>query len=224
MNTQVVVNNRITAGSNWGGQPNVFNASYHTPAWYPIFGGSWPTSISQNNYTALNACDSAFGGSNGLVPDWCDAGGAPTDPAGDVQNELTCTEAPNRAVFGFDAARVPWRMGQDKCLRNNSSATSYVNRLNTLVGGRTNNGLTVHLMKAGYCRGGGDATGSIDNQMSFIGSVGVSSMGAANTVMRDTAARAVLDIIESPEFNRTYYPTTLGMLTLLDMTGNFPHL
>ena len=45
-----------------------------------------------------------------------------------------------------------------------------------------------------------------------------------DTVERNFLAfRAVLDILENPEFNRTYYPTTLGLISLLTLSGNFPH-
>jgi len=33
----------------------------------------------------------------------------------------------------------------------------------------------------------------------------------------------VLDIMRDLRFNRTYYPSTVGLLTLLEMSGNIPH-
>jgi hypothetical protein len=40
--------------------------------------------------------------------------------------------------------------------------------------------------------------------------------------MRDRAFRAMLDVLESGDFNHTYFPSTVGLLTLLAMSGNFP--
>jgi hypothetical protein len=40
--------------------------------------------------------------------------------------------------------------------------------------------------------------------------------------MRDRAFRVILDILESGDFNHTYFPSTVGFLTLLAMSGNFP--
>jgi hypothetical protein len=53
--------------------------------------------------------------------------------------------------------------------------------------------------------------------------MGVGAMGAGNQVMTERLFRAVLDIIDNPEFNRTYYPTTIGLISLLEMSGNIPH-
>jgi Flp pilus assembly protein TadD len=45
-----------------------------------------------------------------------------------------------------------------------------------------------------------------------------------HTVLLDNAFRSTLDILESPRFNRVYYNTSLGLISLLEMSGNVPHL
>ena len=40
--------------------------------------------------------------------------------------------------------------------------------------------------------------------------------------MRDRAFRTMLDVLESPDFNTIYFPSTVGFITLLIMSGNFP--
>ena len=52
--------------------------------------------------------------------------------------------------------------------------------------------------------------------------MGVGAMAVKNTVMRDRAFRTTLDILESGDFNHTYFPTTVGLLTVLAMAGDFP--
>jgi hypothetical protein len=47
-------------------------------------------------------------------------------------------------------------------------------------------------------------------------------MAMNNPAMRDRAFRTMLDVLESGDFNHTYFPSTVGMLTLLVMSGNFP--
>ena len=58
-------------------------------------------------------------------------------------------------------------------------------------------------------------------QGSFIGPLGVGAMAAGNSAMRDRAMRTILDILENGDFNHTYFPSTVGFLSLLAMTGNF---
>ena len=55
-----------------------------------------------------------------------------------------------------------------------------------------------------------------------IGPIGMGGMAMGNTVMRDRAFRVLLDILESGDFNRTYFPSTVGLLNLLALSGNFP--
>ena len=61
-----------------------------------------------------------------------------------------------------------------------------------------------------------------DVQGSYIGPVGAGAMATGNAAMRDRAFRTMLDILESGDFNHTYFPSTVGLLTLLMMSGNFP--
>jgi hypothetical protein len=45
----------------------------------------------------------------------------------------------------------------------------------------------------------------------------------AHAKVLDNAYRSTLDILESPQFNRVYYSTSLGIISLLEMSGNMPH-
>jgi hypothetical protein len=48
-------------------------------------------------------------------------------------------------------------------------------------------------------------------------------MGFQDSTTYQRAFRAVLVFLESVEFNRTYYPSTVGLISLLEMSGNVPH-
>ncbi|HEU5076535.1 MAG TPA: glycosyl hydrolase family 8, partial [Polyangiaceae bacterium] len=214
--------NRINPGSNWGSQ-DIWNPSYFTPAYYGEFGGSWSSTFLSSGYQILQSCNAAFGSaSNGLVPDWCQASnGAALDGNAVAQVVSTLCQPGDCKYYAFDAARVPWRIGVDACLNSRSEATTYLNQLVghfvSLYGAdRIDN------VRSGYRPDGGAHAESAEMQASFIGPVGVGAM-AVNQEAYHRAFRAVLDILRDTRFNRTYYPATVGMLTLLEMSGNIPH-
>ncbi len=220
-----VAGNRINPGSNWGSQ-DVYNPSYFTPAYYSHYGGSWGSTILSSGYTILQNCESKFlqggGGAIGLVPDWCN----PT--SGDSLNgqqtaqvtSVLCDAQCNH--YAYDAARVPWRIGVDACLNSRPEADAYLNRLiGHFVSKHTAE--RIDLMRSGYRSSDGEPHAeSVEMQASFIGPVGVGAMKVNQTVYH-RAFRTVLDILRDRRFNRTYYPTTVGLITLLEMSGNIPH-
>ena len=61
-----------------------------------------------------------------------------------------------------------------------------------------------------------------DVQGSYIGPMGTAGMAMNNAAMRDRAFRVLLDALESGDFNHTYFPSTVGLLSLLMLSGNFP--
>lgn len=214
-----LANNRLKPGNQWDG---LFNPSYFSPGFYRVFGSDW-AAVTSTNFTLFNNCDQKFGNLNGIVPDWCDANsGAPSPPMNaQVTSGDLCPQ--NQACYTYDAARTPWRMGYEACL-GGSGGMEYVNRLMQTVAPKHMGGARIDLMRAGWNAEaeplGMDAA---RNQMSFIGPMGVAAMASpSHSALRDRAFRTVLDIIERPEYYKTYYATTVGMLTLLMMSGNWP--
>jgi hypothetical protein len=124
--------------------------------------------------------------------------------------------------MGYDAARVPWRLGLGVCTGAGSSSalTAIVNAFAQ----KYDAGASIDLMKAGWykARNGDPHPMAKDSQGSYIGPMGVGAMATGNAAMRDRAFRAMLDVLESGDFNHTYFPSTVGLLTLLAMSGNFP--
>jgi endo-1,4-beta-D-glucanase Y len=204
-----VVSNMITAGSgNW---TSLFNASYFAPSFYRAFGGL-DTTIS-NGYAAIAKSVAASTGS--FPTDWADPNTGAPGQAGEVQSGLT-------NAYGYDAARVPWRVGLDVC-GGGSGGAAVLSSIVSFFSGKYDQGATIDLMKAGWLKSTGTAaTTAKDMQGSFIGPLGVGGMATGNTVMRDRAFRAILDILENGDFNHTYFPSTVGFITLLTMSGNFP--
>jgi endo-1,4-beta-D-glucanase Y len=222
MAVEDITNNNINPGSNWEGQPEAYNPSYFAPAFYPAFarvGGSVWSTVTTNGYNTLSSNASQF---NDLFTDWCNASNGQPRQAGDFGAQVTGNfTAP---VYGFDAARVPWRLGVDACANGRSTGQTLLSSLLSRFASLYNNGDSIDLIDSGFYAGPSVAANAYQNQIAFIGPVGVGAMAVSSHAnMRDRAFRAVLDIIENSEYNRTYYPTTLGLITLLTMSGNMPN-
>jgi hypothetical protein len=111
-------------------------------------------------------------------------------------------------------------MGFDACMGSADGKAFATKIVQTLLS-KTDDS-RIDLLKAGMDSTGNATTNSVQNEMAFIGTVGVGAMGAGDADTRDRAFRTVLDLIERPEFYHTYYSTSLGMITLLMMSGNWP--
>ena len=213
-----VESNQLKAGDSWN--PG-FNPSYFAPSYFQTFGGM--STVISTNYGVLSTNVNA---QTGRFPtDWTDWSGTPV--TGDSIGAQV-TAGFNVPVYGYDAARVPWRIGLDGC-QNGGTGTTLATAIVDYFAQRYDGGATIDLMKAGWVKSSGAAstssqggTDARDFQGSFIGPLGVGAMAAGNTTVRDRAFRTILDIMENGDFNHTYFPSTVGFLTLLAMSGNFP--
>lgn len=218
--SQDVSGTRLKAGSNW--DPG-FNPSYFAPSYFREFGGM--DAVTTACYSLLTTNVNA---QTGRFPtDWTDASGGPVTGQSLGAQVTAGFTVP---VFGYDAARVPWRIGLDAC-GGNATARDLVNSIVQYFAGKYDQGASIDLLKAGWVKSTGNPAGSGDGavakdfQGSFIGPMGVGAMGATVTsapTVRDRAFRTMLDVLESPDFNTTYFPSTVGFITLLIMSGNFP--
>lgn len=214
--SQDLVNNVVRGGNMFRDAP--FNPSYFAPAAFRAFGSTFATAVTEN-YRLVSANVAAP--TNGIPTDWANPStGAPSGPgAAQVTSEIIDGE---NGAMGYDAARVPWRLGLDVCKGggNNTALRAIVDNF----AAKYDMGATIDLMKAGWYKRNNGAVhpAAEDSQGSYIGPIGAGAMAMGNTVMRDRAFRAILDILESGDFNRTYFPSTVGLLTLLMMSGNFP--
>jgi hypothetical protein len=55
-----------------------------------------------------------------------------------------------------------------------------------------------------------------------MGVAGMAVGGDNGAKFRDRAFRAVLDILDCGDFNHTFLASSVGLLSLLYMSGNFP--
>ena len=202
----------VSGGSSFHDAP--FNASYFAPYAFRTFGNMAAVSA---NYTLVNANVSAA--TTGVPTDWANkSSGAPSGP-GSAQVTSEIKDGDNGAM-GYDAARVPWRLGLDACVGGDGAA---VKQMVNYFASKYDMGASIDLMKAGwYKKMDGPHPMAKDSQGSYIGPIGVAAMAAGNTVMRDRAFQTIMDILESGDFNHTYFPSTVGLITALIMSGNFP--
>lgn len=104
------------------------NLSYALFHWYPVFKDfcskngmtncpNWDA-VRTASYKLLNANDPS---NYGIVSNWCnqDGGGASSGTQ----------SMPNDADMGFDAIRVPWRVGLDILWNHNTAAITYANNV-----------------------------------------------------------------------------------------------
>jgi endo-1,4-beta-D-glucanase Y len=210
-----LVSNIIRGGS--GFTSSNFNPSYFIPVAMRKF-SNLSGAVSANMgfvNTNINA------GAAKVPTDWANpSNGQPSGP-GSAQVTSQIVDGDNGAM-GYDAARVPWRLGQDVCLGGTDGSAS-VTAMVSYFAAKYDSGGRIDLMKAGwYKKSDGPHPEAKDTQGSYIGPMGVAGMAAKNNAMRDSAFRAMLDIMESGDFNHTYFPSTIGFITALIMSGNFP--
>jgi endo-1,4-beta-D-glucanase Y len=208
-----LVSNIVSGGSSFHSAP--FNASYFAPAWMRKLSGL--AGAVDANYKLVNANISA--GTGGLPTDWANSSNG--SPSGPGSAQVTSDIQDAGGAMGYDAARVSWRLGMDACLGGGN--TTGLKAIVDFFAGKYDAGATIDLMKAGWIKSSGAVhPKAIDMQGSFIGPMGVGGMAMGNAAMRDRSFRAMLDILESGDYNHTYFPSTVGLLSLLAMSGNFP--
>ncbi len=206
-----LASNVVIGGSNFASSP--YNPSYFAPGWFRKFGSSFSGALT-TNYTLVNTNVSSP--TAGVPTDWADKGTG--KPSGPGSAQVTSQIQDASGAMGYDAARVPYRLGIDACLggTDTTSVKSIASFFNTKYP-------SIDLMKGGYIKSSGAThPKAVAMQGSYIGSMGIAAMAAGNTAMRDRAFRTMLDVLENGDFNHTYYPSTVGLLTMLIMAGDFP--
>ena len=196
-----------------------FNPSYFAPLFYRSFAGSW-SGVIDTCYGIVGKCQQ----SNGLIADWCKPDGTPAS-ASELGAQVCGKGMCGDKVYAYEAARAGLRLGQDACWGTGSQASPILTKLLTFFAGKYEGGDSIGAMMAGWLLAQGSPhTSAVANQASFIGPLGVAAKSStAHAKILDNAFRSTLDILESPQFNRVYYSSSLGLISLLEMSGNMPH-
>jgi endo-1,4-beta-D-glucanase Y len=194
--------NVLKPGDRWGGSDQT-NPSYLAPAYYRVFASytaepQW-MAVVDASYALLDKCANA---KTGLVPDWCNADGAPQ----------------RNSHYSYDACRTPWRIAVDACWNAEPRAQAFLASETAFFGkvGAAN-------IKDGY---GLDGTPlGAANVLAFVGPAGAGALaGAPSVLARDayTRVKAISRLAAGSGYD--YYDASWGLLTLLLMTGNFADL
>jgi endo-1,4-beta-D-glucanase Y len=218
--SQDLVSGIVRGGNMYKDAP--FNASYFSPAAFRTFAKNGVTEFTAATTANFNLVTANIAAGTARVPtDWADPStGAPVATPSNAGVQSDIKDGSNGAM-GYDASRVPWRVGWDVCLGGGNSTA--LKQVVDYFSAKYDSGNRIDLMPAGWYKAkDGHFTTAASMQGSFIGPIGVGAMAMGNTAMRDRAFRTMLDILESGDFNHTYFPSTVGLLTLLMMSGNFP--
>jgi endoglucanase len=205
-------------GDEWRGR-DVFNPSYFAPSEYRVFGEvtgnreGWQRVIDRG-YVTVNACLAEERGNvdNGLVPAWCDSGGRPVEAfPGAMTNYQT------------DAARLPFRVGQDFAFYREPRALSYVQKTSRFFASAGADGIGdgYHLDGTPYP----DPKAPQPNAGSavFVGPAAVGAMHDPSHQSFIDAAYARLRTGKLLSRSR-YYNHCWTVLSLLMLTGNLNEL
>ena len=219
-------------GSGYGSPASgVTSPSYFAPAFYRAFAAVDGAHDWAGVIAAVYDVIGTIAGSNGLIPAWCGSSctiaasnGSATDPD-----------------YQYDSHRIPMRIGLDYCFNATAEAKAYATKTTAFFANIAQKG-TGFLMDM-YTTSGGAVSGSGTNSASMLGTAAVGAMASGNQTFLNDAYQAVFDILTrgtmapsiyvgggygesgspSPKPTYGYYNATVGMLTLLIMTGNFMH-
>jgi endo-1,4-beta-D-glucanase Y len=220
----------IKGGSNYGAG-DVTNPSYFAPAYYRVFATADPanaaawTGLANGAYTLLNNISATS--ANGLYAAWCGANCTTISANPGSMNPTT------DVLYQYDSHRLPWRIGLDYCWNGTAAARTYLTtKIIPFFANNANAGLNgIGRIADIYSPANGNAASAVVNSASIIGTAAVGAMSDAMfRTFLDDSYQLVLDLLNrGPVLANygdgrlsaySYYNATVGMLTLLSMTGN----
>lgn len=197
----------LKPGDNWGGS-DVTNPSFYAPAYWRIFqqvtGDPRWSRVLSAGYEVVEKVGSKF--STGLMPDWCDAEGNPTGILGHD--------------YRYDAVRVHWRIGIDLLWNGPALAPSGKIVIDNVTGWvMKSTAARPAAIVDGYTLAGAPVGDS--NDPSFIGAFAIAAQAAGHQEWLNLTYARLVASLDNP-INHRYYQTSLGVLYLLTLTGNWP--
>ncbi len=205
----------LKPGDRWGGS-RITNPSYFAPAYYRVFAQvsnnpDWLKVIDSSYDIIQNSLNDTNGNTqNGLVPAWCSSAGTPQPPdPGDATH------------YQYDAARVPFRIGQDYCWFGEPRAKAYLDKVSSFFVAQGADGIFDGYALDGTPRP--EAAQEPSRSAVFVGSAGVGAMSSPEhgAFVAGTADKvATLELL----VRSTYYNESWTALSLLMMSGNLDDL
>ena len=185
------------------------NPSYQSPGYYKMFGlftgqRSYWNAVTNASYTLLN---NNVHPTTGLVTNWCNPSGAPNDC-----NNLGISVT----QYGFDACRNPWRMAADVIWFDGVNSMAICNN----IAGYIENIISTNGVFAvkGPIEYDGSGVGLYHNA-TFVSTWAAGLVGSDQ--VNQNTVNLMYDRTKLVEPNANYYGSTLRVLSLFMMTGNF---
>jgi endo-1,4-beta-D-glucanase Y len=212
----------LKPGDTWGNSSTI-NISYYAPYYYRLFAKvdtanatNWNNVLQQSYDTLAKALNASSGNqTNGLVPAWCDANGAPNGGA-------FMTGSPTH--YQYDSCRTPFRIGMDWCLFGETRAKDYVTKTSTFFSGiggvsKIVDGYDLNGMPRPEFQKDGKAQ---VQSAAFVGPAGVGAMSMPATT-HQTFVNDAYSAVATRKLlvGGTYYDESWTVLSLLMMTANF---
>lgn len=171
--------------------------------------GRW-TDVVAASLAVINALQTAYAPSTGLLPDFAIGSGGPDSlfqpaPPGFL-------EGPHDGHYYYNAGRAPWRLATDALINGTGSSGVAVQKLSQWIRSATSENPTG--VRAGYTLDGAP----IGNYFTtfFVAPFGVAAM------LDQDGQQWLNDIYDSVRYrNEGYYEDSVALLSLLVMTGNF---
>lgn len=205
----------LKPGDRWGGS-RITNPSYFAPAYYRVFAtvsgnADWLQVIDSSYAIIEKSLNDANGNTqNGLVPAWCDSSGVPQPPdPGDATH------------YQYDAARIPFRIGQDYCWFGEPRAKTYLDKVSAFFVAQGAGGIYDGYALDGTPRP--EAATEPSRSAVFVGSAGV---GAMSSPEHGAFVAGIFDEVATLDLlvRSTYYNESWTALSLLMMSGNLDDL
>lgn len=215
----------LLSGNSWGAP--TLNPSYYSPGHYRVFdafeGGSRWKKVADRAYENIDAVQANHGKCSKLVYNWTDSTGAPVMPfAGNTDYDQ----------FGWDAARVVWRVALDKIWYNTPKSNETMNEMGGFfkqVGAQ--NIKPVYLMdgttswpwglNAFFSANAGVGIWAADSAINPGATCGAASAQANSTPQQ---AYDVSKATAEPIGEYDYFNNAWQLFGLMTMSGNTPNL
>ena len=172
---------------------------YAAPDYYKVFATVSGDSSWNSVYTAeYGQLSGAQNSSTGLIPD-----------------------ATGQGTFGFDACRAPWRVGLDYCWSGSSNAKSFLTPMVAWFMSTSASGATPANIKIPVSTSGGtgqNASGAITGPAAVAAMMSSSNQTLINNSW--TYLYQLVNQAASPG-NLNYFSATLGLVSMLALSGNF---
>ncbi|HZU83973.1 MAG TPA: glycosyl hydrolase family 8, partial [Polyangiaceae bacterium] len=180
-------------------QNNSSHPDYAAPDYYKVFAtvsgdSSW-NSVYTNEYGQLTGNQN---GTTGLIPD-----------------------AVGNGSFGYDACRAPWRVGLDYCWSASSSASGFLTKMVAYFISTSASGMTPQNIKIPVPVGGG--TGQF-NSGAITGPAAIAAMmSASNQTFVNNSYTYLYSLVNiaTSAGNLNYFSATVGLISMLALSGNF---